>query len=316
MRIFLAGASGVIGSRMVPMLVDSGHQVLGTTRSPGKAERLRSAGAEPVVVDALDADALGAAVREAEPEVVINQLTDLPPRFNPRKPDYGRTPQLRREGTATLAAAGAEAGARRLISQSIAFIYEPSGGPVKDEDAPLADMSGTSFAEVTEATIELERVTTGTPALDGVVLRYGWFYGPGTYYGVGGSTAEDVRRRRFPVVGDGGGVFSFIHVDDAAAATVAALDHGSPGVYNVTDDEPAPLRDWLPVYAETLGAKPPRRVPTWLARLVAGKVATGQLTGLRGASNERAKRELGWAPRHPSWRQGFAESLATETAAR
>jgi nucleoside-diphosphate-sugar epimerase len=314
MRIFLAGASGVIGRPLVPMLVDAGHEVVGTTRSPEKAERLRAAGAEPALVDALDAEALGAVVRESRPEVVIHELTDLPARFNPRKPDYGKTPQLRREATATLAAAGAEAGARRLISQSIAFIYRPSGGPVKDEDAPLADMTGSSFADATEATIELERITTETPALEGVVLRYGWFYGPGTYYGADGSTAEEVRKRRFPIVGDGGGVFSFIHVDDAASATVAALDQGE-GVYNVCDDEPTPLREWLPVYAEALGAKPPRRVPAWIARLVAGKVVAGQATGLRGATNEKAKRELGWSPRYPSWRQGFAESLAAGSVA-
>jgi nucleoside-diphosphate-sugar epimerase len=314
MRIFLAGASGVIGRPLVPMLVDAGHEVVGTTRSPEKAARLRAAGAEPALVDALDAEALGAVVRESRPEVVIHELTDLPARFNPRKPDYGKTPQLRREATATLAAAGAEAGARRLISQSIAFIYRPSGGPVKDEDAPLADMTGSSFADATEATIELERITTETPALEGVVLRYGWFYGPGTYYGADGSTAEEVRKRRFPIVGDGGGVFSFIHVDDAASATVAALDQGE-GVYNVCDDEPTPLREWLPVYAEALGAKPPRRVPAWIARLVAGKVVAGQATGLRGATNEKAKRELGWSPRYPSWRQGFAESLAAGSVA-
>jgi len=310
MRIFLAGASGVIGRRLVPMLVQSGHEVVGTTRSPEKADGLRAAGAEPAVVDALDADALGAAVRDARPEVVINQLTDLPPRFDPRKPDYGKTPQLRREGTATLAAAGAEAGARRLISQSIAFMYATTGGPVKDEDAPLGDVSGTPFEDAFDATIELERITLETPAVEGIVLRYGLFYGPGTYYAADGSTAADVGKRRFPIVGDGGGVFSYIHVDDAASATVAALDHGSPSIYNIVDDEPATVREWLPVYAEALGAKRPRRVPAWLARLIAGKLAVEQATGMRGASNEKAKRELGWAPRNPSWRQGFAESLA------
>ena len=310
MRIFLAGCTGVIGRRLMPMLVESGHEVVGCTRSPEKAEGIRAAGAEPVVADALDADALGAAVRDAKPEVVINQLTDLPARFNPRKPDYGNTGRLRREATATLAAAGAEAGARRLVSQSIAFMYDASGGPIKDEDAPLADMSGTSFGEAANATIELERITIETPALEGLVLRYGWFYGPGTYYDRDGSVAEDVIKRRFPIVGDGGGIFSYIHVDDAASATVAALDHGSPGTYNVVDDDPAPVREWLPVLAQALGAKPPRRVPAWLARLLAGKIAAGQMTALRGASNEKAKRELGWTPRYPSWRQGFAESLA------
>jgi nucleoside-diphosphate-sugar epimerase len=308
-KVFLAGASGVIGRPLLPMLLSAGHQVVATARSPEKADEIRAADAKPVVVDALDADSLGGAVRDAQPEVVINHLTNLPPRFDPRKPDYGNTPRLRREGTATLAAAGAEAGARRLISQSNAFMYEFGGDPVKDEQAPLGDVSGTPFEDTFDATVELERITLGTPALEGIVLRYGMFYGPGTYYAADGSTAEQVRKRRFPIVGDGGGVFSFIHLDDAASANVAALDHGAPGIYNVCDDEPAPLREWLPVYAEALGAKPPRRVPAWLARLLAGRLAVSQATQLRGASNEKAKRELGWTPRHPSWRRGFAEDL-------
>jgi nucleoside-diphosphate-sugar epimerase len=291
------------------MLVEAGHEVVGTTRSPQRAEAIRAAGAEAVVCDALDAGALGDAVRGARPEVVINQLTDLPARLNPRKPDYGQTPRLRREGTVTLAAAAAEAGARRLVSQSIAFMYASTGGLVKDEDSPLADVSGTPFEEAFAATVELERITLEAPAMEGLVLRYGFFYGPGTYYAADGSTADDVRRRRFPVVGAGGGVFSFVHVDDAALATVAALDRGSPGIYNVCDDEPAPVREWLPAYAQALGAKPPRHAPVWLARLIAGRLAAGQATGMRGASNARAKRELGWTPRYPSWRQGFSESL-------
>ena len=308
MRVLVAGASGVIGRRLVPVLVAAGHQVVGTTRTPEKAEAIRALGCEPAVLDALDAGALAAAVREARPEVIVNELTDLPPRLNPRKPDYGLTGRLRREATSTLARAGAESGARRLISQSICFLYAPGGDPVKDEGAPLLEpTTGTSFDDGIEATVALERTTVDAPGLDGVVLRYGFFYGPGTYYALDGSTAADVRRRRFPIVGDGGGVFSFVHVDDAASATVAALDRGASGIYNVCDDEPAPLREWLPVYAEAIGAKPPRRVPAWLARLIAGRMAVMQATSLRGASNAKAKRELGWTPRYPSWRQGFRE---------
>ncbi len=310
MRVFLAGASGAIGRRLVPMLVGAGHELVGTTRSPERAEALRAAGAEPVLVDALDRDALGRSVRESRPAVVINELTDLPPRLSLRKPDYGLTGRLRREATATLAAAASEAGVRRLISQSIAFMYAPTAGPVKDEESPLFEPStGTPFDEGIEALLVLERMTLEAPRLEGVVLRYGYFYGPGTHYASTGAIAADVRRRRFPVVGEGGGVFSFIHLDDAASATLAALDQGGPGIYNVCDDDPAPLREWLPAYAEALGAKRPWRVPAWVARLAAGRMAVVQATELRGAANEKAKRELGWSPRYPSWRQGFREAL-------
>ena len=308
MRVFLAGATGVIGRTLVPILLEAGHEVVGTSRSPEKAEAVRATGAGCVVCDALDAASLAGAVKDARPEVVVNQLTNLPRRFNPRNPDYGLTARLRREATATLAGAAAAAGARRLVSQSIAFIYAPTGDPVKDEEAPLMRPSGSKFDEALEATLDLERTTLDARGLEGLVLRYGWFYGPGTYYAQDGSSAEDVRRRRFPVVGKGSGVTSFIHVEDAALATLAALDHGRPGVYNVTDDEPAAMRDWLPVYAQSLGAKPPRRVPAWLARLIAGGFVVGQATQLRGASNAKAKRELGWRPRYPSWRTGFFEA--------
>jgi nucleoside-diphosphate-sugar epimerase len=309
-RVFLAGASGAIGRPLVPMLVGAGHQVVGTTRSPGKAEALRAAGAEPVVVDALDPEALGAAVAAARPEAVINELTNLPPKIDYRKPDYGDTGRLRREATRTLAAAAREAGARRLISQSIAFIYVPAGGPVKSEADPLLEPNtGSAFDEPLAATLELERTTLEALGLEGVVLRYGWFYGPGTFFAGDGSSTEEVRKRRFPIVGRGTGIYSFVHVEDAASATLAALERGSPGVYNVCDDEPAPMGEWLPVFAEAVGAKPPRRIPAWLARLFAGRMAVAQATGLRGASNAKARRELGWSPRYPSWRQGFAEAL-------
>lgn len=309
MRVFVAGASGVIGKPLVPALVEAGHEVTAMTRSPEKAEALRAAGAEPVICDALDLDALRAAVAQAKPEVVINELTDLPASFNPRKIDYGSTNALRGEAGPALAEAAVAAGAKRLIAQSIAFLYAPEGGAVKDEQARVFLDAPASFGDALAATAKLERSTVETPGLEGLVLRYGWFYGPGTYFASDGSTAAEVRKRRYPVVGDGGGVNSWIHVDDAAAVTVTAVERGAPGIYNVVDDEPAPLREWLPVYAEAIGAKPPRKVPKLLARILAGRFAAEMSTTLRGASNEKAKRELGWQPRYASWRQGFAEAL-------
>jgi 2-alkyl-3-oxoalkanoate reductase len=309
MKVFVAGASGVIGRRLVPQLLAAGHEVSGTTRSEESAAHIRAAGAEAFVCDVFDRDAVAGAVKSASPEVVINQLTSLPERYDPRKIDYEPTNRVRVEGGRNLIAAASATGARRLIVQSIAFLYAPEGDPIKDEEArPFTDAPG-AFKSGVEATLTAERDALEAPGFDGLVLRYGQFYGPGTYYAPGGSQAEDVRRRRFPIVGRGGGIFSFIHIDDAAAATVAAVERGSPGIYNVVDDDPTPLREWLPIYAEALGAKRPWRVPTWLARLVAGPFATVLATELRGASNAKAKRELGWQPSYPSWRQGFREGL-------
>jgi nucleoside-diphosphate-sugar epimerase len=297
-RVFLAGAAGAIGRPLVPLLVAAGHEVTGTTRSPERAAAIRGAGAGAAVVDALDADALHQAVTEAAPEVVVHQLTSLPTRFNPRRADvYAPTNRIRREGTRNLIAAARAAGARRFVCQSIAFAYAPGRRPeVKDEDAPLALSAAPPFGEGVRAVDEMERAVLEAEGLEGLVLRYGWFYGPGTYYGDDGSMAADVRRRRFPIVGSGAGLFSFVHVDDAASATVAAIERGGPGAYNIVDDEPAALRDWLPAYAEAIGARPPRRVPVWLARLVAGNVASA-VNVQPGASNAKAKRELGWEPR-------------------
>jgi nucleoside-diphosphate-sugar epimerase len=309
MRVFVAGASGAIGRRLVPQLLEAGHEVTGMTRSEEAAERIRSDGAEAAVCAAFDADGVRDAVRGARPEAVVNQLTKLPERYDPRKIDYGPTNRVRLEGGRNLIAAAREAGARRLVVQSIAFLYAPEGDSVKDEEARPFTEAPEPFGSGTEATLAAERDALEAPGLDGLVLRYGQFYGPGTYYAPGGSQAEDVSRRRFPIVGKGSGVFSFIHIDDAASATVAAVERGAPGVYNVVDDDPAPLREWLPVYAEALGAKKPFRVPAWLARLVAGPFVTALATELRGASNSKAKRELGWQPRYPSWRQGFREGL-------
>ena len=311
MRVFVAGASGAIGRPLVRKLSAAGHDVTGMTRSEARAEEVRSAGAGAAIVDVYDPDALEAAMSEAAPEVVVHQLTALPERMNFRDKDlYTGTNRVRTEGTRNLIRGARAAGAGRFVSQSIAFAYRPDGGPVKIEEDPLFDDAPGPFSSGVEALHEMEGLVLESDRLDGLVLRYGFFYGPGTHYGADGTVTQDVRKRRMPVVGAGTGVFSFIHVDDAADATVAAVERGSPGIYNIVDDEPAPLREWVPALAAAAGAKPPRRVPAWLAKLVAGRQAADFAVELRGASNEKAKRELGWQPAHPSWREGFAESLA------
>ena len=310
MRVFVAGASGAVGRPLLPRLVAAGHEVTGMTRSEKRAEDVRAAGARAAVVDVFDADALRAAMTEASPEVVVHELTSLPDRIDFRKADtYAATNRVRTEGTRNLIDGARAAGARRFVCQSIAFAYRPEGAGLKTEDDPLLDDAPGTFGSGVAALREMEGMVLGSEGIDGLVLRYGFFYGPGTYYGEDGTSTEDVRRRRMPIVGRGTGVFSFIHVDDAADATVAAVERGAPGVYNVADDDPAPMSEWVPTFAQAAGAKPPRRVPVWLARFVAGKDVTGFALTLRGASNEKAKRELGWEPAHPSWRSGFAESL-------
>jgi nucleoside-diphosphate-sugar epimerase len=310
LRVFVAGASGAIGRPLIPKLVDAGHEVTGMTRSEARAEDVRRAGARAAVVDVFDAEALRVAVEAAGAEVVVHELTALPERLHFRGEDlYAPTNRLRGEGTRNLLDAARAAGARRFVSQSIAFAYRPEGARVKSEDEPLLDAAPGGFGSAMSALREMESSVLGAEGIEGLVLRYGFFYGPGTYYAGDGSTVADLRRRRMPIVGKGTGVFSFIHVDDAADATVAAVERGAPGVYNVTDDEPAPMSDWLPVLARAAGARPPRRVPAWAARLIAGKGATDFALELRGASNDKAKRELGWQPAHPSWRMGFTESL-------
>jgi nucleoside-diphosphate-sugar epimerase len=311
MRVFVAGATGAIGRPLVAQLRQAGHEVAGTTRSPERAETVRALGAEPVIVDALDTEALRAAVIEARPEVVVNQLTSLPDRLNYRKQEetFGATTELRAKAGPALAGAAAQAGARRLIVQSVCFYYASNGTPAHAEDDRLLqlppDTPGSRGLIAVEA---LERATLETPGIEGVVLRYGYFYGPRTHYAKDGAWGDDVRRRRYPIIGGGTGIFSFIQIDDAASATLAALDRGS-GIYNVCDDDPAPMSEWLPAFAQAVGAKRPRRVPVWLAGLVAGRQAAVMATKVEGASNERAKRELGWQPRYPSWRGGFREAL-------
>jgi nucleoside-diphosphate-sugar epimerase len=310
MRVFLAGASGVIGRTLVPKLVAAGHELTGTTRSEERAQAIRAAGAHAAVVDVFDADRLREAVARARPEVLIHELTSLPDRLDFRKKGiYEPTNRVRTEGTRILLDAAREADARRFVCQSIAFVYRPEGARVKTEDEPLMEDIPGSFGSGIRALHEMEAMVLGAEAAEGVVLRYGFFYGPGTYYGDGGTTTADVRRRRMPIVGRGSGVFSFIHVDDAADATVAAVERGAPGVYNVVDDEPAPMSEWLPVFARAAGARRPLRVPAWLARFVGGREVPTFALELRGASNEKAKRELGWRPAHPTWRTGFRDSL-------
>ncbi|MFN2617046.1 MAG: NAD-dependent epimerase/dehydratase family protein [Thermoleophilaceae bacterium] len=310
MRVFLAGASGAIGRPLVPKLIEAGHRVTGMTRSERAAKRLRAAGAAAVVADVFDEPRVRNAMAEAGPEVVVHELTALPKRYDPRKSSvFEPTNRLRTEGTRILIETARAAGARRVVAQSVAFQYVPIGGWVKSEDDAVLEDAPGHWGESARASRELERTVLGAEGLKGLVLRYGYFYGPGTYFARDGSTAFDVRRRRQPIVGRGKGVFSFVHVEDAADATVAAVERGGPGVYNVVDDDPAPLRDWLPVYAEALGAPRPLRVPKLLARLLAGRALVSIATEARGASNQRAKRELGWQPRHPTWRRGFPQSL-------
>jgi 2-alkyl-3-oxoalkanoate reductase len=315
MRVFVAGASGAIGGRLVPMLIEAGHAVVAMTRTADKADAIRASGAEPVLADALDADSVGAAVRAAEPEAVVHQLTALSSMTgNPRKfaEDFALTNRLRTEGTDHLLAAARAAGARRFVVQSYAgWPYAREGGPVKSEDDPLDPDPPAAARDALDAMRYLDRIVPGAEGIEGVVLRYGGFYGPGTGIARGEESAliEAIRKRRFPVVGGGTGVWSFVHIDDAASATLAAVDRGAPGIYNVVDDDPAPVSEWLPALADAIGAKPPRRVPTWIGRLAGGEMAVSLMTQVRGASNAKAKRELGWQPEHPSWREGFPAAL-------
>ena len=309
-RVFVAGGSGVIGRALVPQLIAAGHFVAATTRSKDKIEMVKSLGATPVLLDALDADAVMTAVVEYRPDVVMNQLTSLPKHYNPRRlrPWYEATSRLKVDGTRILLQAAAKVGARRFIYQSIAFlIYENAGPLMLEEDAPLALNAPEPFGAMVRATVEGERLATSANELTGVVLRYGQIYGADTYYGPGGDFQRLAKARMLPIVGSGAGIFSFLHVSDAATAAVAALERGS-GVYNITDDDPAPVRDWIPAYCRELGAPPPLHAPAWVARIVAGSFASAAATQARGASNRKAREELGWTPSIPSWRGRLAAS--------
>jgi nucleoside-diphosphate-sugar epimerase len=315
MRVFVAGAAGVIGQQLLPLLAAQGHQVTGSTRNPGKAALLRALGADPVVLDGLDAVAVGDAVARAEPEVVIHQMTALAGAADLRHFDrtFATTNRLRTEGTDHLLAAGAAAGARRFIAQSYTGWTNPrTGGPVKTEEDPLDPDPPGAQRETLTALAYLERAVLAAAPVAGIVLRYGSLYGPGA----SDAFADLVARRRLPVIGDGAGVWSFLHTRDAAAATVAALERGEPGAYNVVDDEPASVAEWLPFLARALGAKPPRRVPVWLGRLAAGEVGVSMMTQIRGSSNAKVRRELLWRPAWPTWRQGFTDGLSTAERAK
>jgi nucleoside-diphosphate-sugar epimerase len=305
MKIFVAGATGAIGRPLVAQLREAGHGVVGMTRSEERAEALRTAGAEAVVADALDAGAVRQAIDQTRPEVVINELTDLDRRLNPRKfaEWIEGTNRLRREGTRNLVDAARAAGVRRFISQSVAFAYDFQPG-TKTEGSPLMGAEG---GDMSGAIRELEAQTLDAP--EGIVLRYGFFYGPGTSYDADGHQIETIKKRQMPIIGGGKGHFPFIHIDDAASATAAAVDRGSPGVYNVVDDEPAPGHEWIPYVADLVGARKPMRVPVFIARIAAGRMAA-MATQLQPVSNSKAKTELGWQPRYPSWRDGFRAEIA------
>jgi nucleoside-diphosphate-sugar epimerase len=307
-RVFVAGASGAIGRPLVARLLADGHHVTGTTRDEGKARALREQGAEPAVLDALDLPALRAAVLAAQPEVVVHQLTALPAEADPKAmaAALAMTNRLRRETVPALIAAGREAGARRAVVQSIAFVTKPDGRPVHDEDAPLWLDAPTAFRDNMAAVRDLEAASTEVEGIEGVVLRYGFYYGPGTWYDKNGTMGTMLRQRRYPVIGGGAGRQSFVHLDDAVDATVRALSGGAPGVYNICDGEPARARDWVPEAAGLLGARKPRNAPAWIARRLAGDAVVHYATTLPGNSNARALAAFGgWAPR--PWRQGFAE---------
>ena len=312
MRIFIAGATGALGRRLASLLIDAGHHVTGTTRSVGKAGRLRSMGVEPVVLDALDRDAVMAAVGAAQPEVVVHQLTALSAPIDMRRFDqsFAMTNRLRTAGTDHLLAAAQAAGARRFIAQSYTgWLNERTGGPVKTEDDPIDPNPAATTRETVAALHHVEDATIAASGIDALALRYGNFYGAGTSLGIGGDVLEMVRARRLPVVGGGTGVWSFIHIDDAARATAVAVERGAPGLYNIVDDDPAPVHEWLPHLAEAIGAKPPLRLPAWLVRPLLGEHGVSLMTAVRGSSNAKARRELGWQPDHRSWRQGFRDGL-------
>jgi 2-alkyl-3-oxoalkanoate reductase len=314
MKVFVAGATGALGKHLVPMLVQNGHEVTGMTRSDAKRDLIERMGARPAVADALDPESVAQAVADAEPEAIVHQLTAIDASSFGRSIDkaFAETNRLRTEGTDHLLAAARAVGTRRFVAQSFAaWPYKRVGGPVKTEDDPLDENPPKPVRETVAAIRYLEDAITGAEGLDGIALRYGWFYGPGTSLGLDplGEQVEMIRKRRLPLVGDAAGIWSMIHIRDAAAATMAALDRGEPGAYNVVDDDPAPVSDLLPELARTVGADPPRHVPRWLARLVAGEAVVIMMTSLRGSSNEKAKRELGWELRYPSWRLGFRDGL-------
>jgi nucleoside-diphosphate-sugar epimerase len=312
MKVLVAGATGALGKVLVPQLIAAGHEVTGMTRSDTGAAALRALGVDAVTADGLDGAAVKAAVAAAAPDVVVHQMTALKSDISFKKFDesFALTNRLRTEGTDHLLAAAKAAGVRRVVAQSFAgWNLARSGGPVKTEDDPLDPDPVPATRQTMEAIEHVERAVTGDPAFEGLALRYAGFYGPGSMIGKGGAMVEQVKARKLPIIGDGAGVWSFIHFEDAAAATVRAVEQGAPGIYQIADDEPAPASVWVPELARILGARPPRKVPAWLGRLAAGELGVSVFTKMRGADNTKAKRELGWRLKYPSWRQGFREGL-------
>lgn len=312
MRVFVAGSTGVVGKLLVPQLVEDGHKVIALVRTAQKTREVEALGAKATVADALDRDELMQAVEKAAPEVIVHQLTSLPGAVNFKKFDeeFVLTNRFRTEVTDTLLAAARLVGARRFIAQSFCgWPFAREGGPVKSEGDALDPNPPANFRNTLAAIRYLEDTVRRTEELEALALRYGFFYGPGTSIAEDGSVVELVRRRRLPIVGDGAGIWSFIHIRDVAQATAAAVSRGAPGIYNIVDDEPAAVSTWLPALAQAVGAKPPYRVPGWLGKLVIGTGGLSMMTRIRGCSNVKAKRELGWELIYPSWRRGFVEGL-------
>jgi len=310
MRIFVAGAAGALGKQLIPRLVEKGHEVIGMTRRESNSEVVEELGAMPVVADGLDPEQVASAVAEATPEVIVHELTALSGNPDMRHWDryFELTNRLRTEATDHLLAAGRAVGVKRFVAQSFAgWPYARSGAWVKTEEDQLDPDPVPAMRQSFDAIRYLEDIVTGAGWTEGVVLRYGGFYGPDTSLWPGGEIPVLLRKRRFPQVGDGRGVWSFVRIDDAATATVAAIEKGKRGIYNIVDDSPEPVSEWLPGVADAVGAKPPLHIPRWLGRLLAGQAVTVMMTEVRGASNQKAKRELGWSPKYPSWREGLAE---------
>lgn len=312
MKVFVAGGSGAVGWRLTAQLLADGYDVTAMTRDQKNAARLRAMGAQPVIADALDRDAVIRAVTGARPDVVMHQLSGLAgaKSFKQFDREFALTNRLRTEGTDHLLAGALQAGSKRIVAQSYGnWNYARTGTALKTESDPLDEHPPRNQVKSMAAIRYLEQAVLGTAGIEGVVLRYGNFYGPGTGLDIGGNMVEQVRRRRFPIVGDGSGVWSFIHVDDAASAAITAIERGAPGIYNIVDNEPAAVSAWLPELATVLGARAPRHVPVWLGRLAAGEVGVSMMTKIRGTSNERATQELGWSPRYASYREGFRAGL-------
>jgi nucleoside-diphosphate-sugar epimerase len=312
MRVFVTGGTGAIGKSLVPHLLKNGHEVIALTRTSQKAKGLEALGAKTAIADPLDKEALTAVVKKVEPEVIIHQLTALAHAGNFKKfnEEFALTNRFRTEVSDTLLAAGRLVGARRFIAQSFCgWPFEPVGGPIKTEDDPLDPNPPSSFTEILTAIRYLEGVVNNAKGIEALALRYGMLYGPGTAFAKEGAIVELIRKRQLPIVGDGEGVWSFIHVEDVAMATVAAVSRGPAGIYNVVDDEPAAVATWLPFLADVLGARSPRKIPAWLGRFAIGKGGVSMMTKIRGGSNDKAKREFGWQPAYPSWRHGFVEGL-------